>query len=300
MWSKSCNVIAWVFFATLLCYGCKVTRSSIIVSNKKLKPIDIQPNLSKTLKESSGLIAWGDALWTINDGGSTPSIYKLSLTNGSIQDSVNLRGVTNQDWESITHDDNYIYIGEFGNNIGLRKNLSIYKISKSQIINKQALQIDSIEFHYPEQDSFPGSYDHNFDAEAFLSFGDSLYIFTKNWLNQQCVIYALPKTPGVYSANKTASFDTQGVITGATANPKEDVITLVGYNFDKATRVFSPFVWEFSNFKNGNIFSGTARRNNLESNRQVESIAWSKKREYYITAEKTFAGPASLYGLKLH
>ncbi len=299
MWSKNCNLLCWVFFTALLWYGCKVTRSSITISDQKITPSDIQPNLSKTLKESSGLISWDEALWTINDGGSTPAIYKLNPTDGSIQDSVNLKGVTNQDWESITHDDDYIYIGEFGNNLGLRKNLSIYKISKSQIITKQNLQIDSIEFHYPQQDSFPGTYDHNFDAEAFLSFGDSLYIFTKNWLNQECVIYTLPKQPGSYPARRQGSFDTKGVVTGATANNKETVVTLVGYNFNKATRAFSPFVWEFSNFKNGNIFTGAARRNNLESKRQVEAIAWSKKGEYWITAEKTFAGEASLFGFKL-
>ncbi len=285
---------------TFLGYSCTVTKSFVEVSDEMISPQEIQPKLSKVLKETSGLISWDGALWTINDGGSTTTIYKLSKADGTIQDSVNLIGVTNQDWESITHDEEFIYIGEFGNNIGLRTNLAIYKISKLQITNKQPLQIDSIEFHYPEQDSFPGNYDHNFDAEAFLSFGDSLYIFTKNWLNNQCIIYTLPKTPGIYSANKKAIFDTQGVITGATVNPKEDVVTLVGYNFNKATRAFAPFAWTFSNFKRDNIFSGSAHRYNFESTRQVEAIAWSKKGEYWITAEKTFAGPASLYKIKLN
>lgn len=284
-----------LLFLAFLSYSCTVTKSSVEVNDKLITPQDIQPKLNKVLKETSGLISWDGALWTINDGGSTPTIYKLSTLDGSIQDSVALAGVSNQDWESITQDDEYIYVGEFGNNLGLRTNLAIYKISKSHINNQETVQIDSIEFHYPDQDSFPGNYNHNFDAEAFLSFGDSLYIFTKNWLNQQCVIYTLPKTPGIYSANKKATFDTQGVITGATTNPKEDVVTLVGYNFNKVTRAFSPFVWKFSNFKNDEIFNGSARRYNFESKRQVESIAWSKKGAYWITAEKTFAGPASLF-----
>ena len=285
--------------STLLCYSCLVTKSSVEISDSTITPQEIQPNLSNVLRETSGLIAWDGGLWTINDGGSAPAIFKMNATDGSIQDSIHLTGVTNQDWESITHDEDYIYVGEFGNNKGLRKNLLIYKISKVQVKNKQPLTIDSIAFHYPEQKSFPDSYDHNFDAEAFISFGDSLYVFTKNWLNQRCVIYTLPKQPGNYPAYRKSSFDTQGIVTGATTNNKEDVVTLIGYNYDKVTRGFSPFAWTFSNFKGTNIFSGSARRNNLESKRQVESIAWSKKGEYWITAEKASGGKASLYRLKL-
>ena len=68
----------------------------------------------------------------------------------------------------------------------------------------------------------------NFDAEALISYGDSLYIFTKNWGDKWTNIYALPKTPGTYQISKADSINAQGLVTGASYNPLSKTILFVG------------------------------------------------------------------------
>ncbi len=251
------------------------------------------------VKETSGLIEIDGSLWTHNDSGSEPHIYKMNQERDDVEKKVIISGVDNQDWEEMCQDSSHVYIAEFGNNLGSRKNLEIYKVSKSDIAKSDTVQVEKIQFHYPEQSVFPDSYEHNFDAEAFLAIGDSLYIYTKNWLNKRCDIYALPKVPGTYAAQWKSSFDTEGVITGATMNTSQDKVVLLGYNFNKLSNTFSPFVWSFSNFEGADIFSGKAKRHNLDVLRQAEAISWTTGSDYWVTAEDQPGGYPSLYKLTL-
>jgi len=102
-------------------------------------------NLVNTLDETSGLILWNKRLWTHNDSEDL-NIYALDTINGNILQSVQLTGTVNKDWEEISHDKDYIYIGDFGNNSGgNRTDLKILKISKNSISAGQPV-IETINF----------------------------------------------------------------------------------------------------------------------------------------------------------
>ncbi|WP_278010776.1 hypothetical protein [Flavobacterium gyeonganense] len=85
--------------------------------------------MNDTIKETSGLIAYDHLLWTHNDDHDT-NVYGLDSL-GKIKKRIILKNESNHDWEEISQDSSYIYIGDFGNNYsGNRSNLKILKIEK--------------------------------------------------------------------------------------------------------------------------------------------------------------------------
>ena len=93
-----------------------------------------QKNLPVTLNESSALVYTDGNLWTLNDGGNAAAIYRIDPANATILQTVNISNATNIDWEDLAADENYIYVGDFGNNAnGNRTNLRILRITKSDI-----------------------------------------------------------------------------------------------------------------------------------------------------------------------
>ena len=87
--------------------------------------------LPDEVDENSGLAYLNGKLWTINDSGGLPVLYALDTTNGQIVQRIAIANAVNIDWESLADDDQYIYIGDFGNNSGNRDDLSIYRVLKS-------------------------------------------------------------------------------------------------------------------------------------------------------------------------
>ncbi|HET7898297.1 MAG TPA: hypothetical protein VFL47_11515, partial [Flavisolibacter sp.] len=118
-------------------------------------PRKVDP-ISTALNESSGLQMAGNFLWSFNDSGNDPVLFRMDTTSNKILQAVTL-GVTNVDWEDIGFDGTYLYIGDFGNNVnGARTDLKIYKLRLSDIPDYTtdpsptipASQIDVINFTY--------------------------------------------------------------------------------------------------------------------------------------------------------
>ena len=87
--------------------------------------------LPKKLKEVSGIVyaEKDDLFWTLEDKGNANKIYGLNAKNGAIEKTVTIENAINTDWEDITKDAvGNLYIGDFGNNDNVRKDLCIYKI----------------------------------------------------------------------------------------------------------------------------------------------------------------------------
>jgi hypothetical protein len=133
----------------------------------------------------------------------------------------------------------------------------------------------------------PPPYSTNFDAESIISYGDSLYIFTKNWGDNRCSIYPLPKTPGSYQLARIDSLDPQGLITGACFNSASNSITLVG-----SSSWGSPFIVEIKAFYQNNFSGGLIYNYPIypQIAFQVESITPLNNYQYYITSEKDLLG----------
>ena len=198
----------------------------------------------------------------------------------------------------IFADSTYIYIGDFGNNSGSRTDLKIYRLLISDYLTtpNDTVTADIINFSYLDQSDFNTSqFSTNFDAEAIISYNDSLIIFTKNWGNNWTSIYVLPTSPGTYQVEKTDSIDVQGLITGGIYDEIANTILLSGYTFS------DPFIVEISGFTSNGFSNGTINRYLINppsgSSLQIEGITTFEANQYYLTAEINAGGAPSLYRL---
>lgn len=137
--------------------------------------------LPSELSEISGLEKWNDSTFiAINDGGNEPILFLLNL-NGQITRKIIVSNASNTDWEALAIDDNYIYIGDIGNNMNERKDLCIYRVNRSEIAHSSAVNAEKMNISYKEQRTFPPlNNERHFDAEAMTFFEGQLWIFTKN------------------------------------------------------------------------------------------------------------------------
>ncbi len=239
--------------------------------------------LPEVMKETSGLIIWDNKIWTHNDN-TDINIYAFDTIDVYNYDAYPLTGAVNIDWEEISQDANYVYIGDFGNNYnGNRTDLKILRIEKSSILTKQPV-IDTINFSYSLQTDFSptGPNNTDFDCEAFIVTTDSIYLFTKEWVSNKTSVYSIPKTPGSYIADYQFNYNIEGLITGATFLEDEALIVLCGYNL-----LLQPFLFILYDFNNNNFFSGNKRRISINLPfHQVEGITTKDGLVYYISNEK--------------
>ncbi|WP_290966961.1 T9SS C-terminal target domain-containing protein [Flavobacterium sp.] len=253
---------------------------------KKLKP-QYSFRLSDSIKETSGLIAFENLLWTHNDDHDT-TIYGLD-TLGKIKKKINVPGITNHDWEEISQDSTHIYIGDFGNNYsGNRTDLKIFKIEKKSFLDQNP-KIETISFTYSNQTDFSPSKPNktDFDCEAFIVSKDSIYLFTKEWKSSRTSIYILSNQSGTQVAKLKSTLDTKGLVTGATYLENKKLIALCGY-----TKVGKPFLYLLYDFKNQDFLSGNKRRIDLKLPfHQVEGIATKDGLHYFITNESLVRKP---------
>ena len=245
-------------------------------------------NLDAALHGTSSLFYWNNGYWTYNDH-QDKNIYCIDSTHATILDTSHLKKIQSQDSEEIAQDSLYLYLGDIGNNSGSRRNLQIYRVNKKSILDK-TYEVDTIRFSYEDQTDFtPSSRITDFDCEAFVVSGDSIYLFTKQWSSLQTTVYSLPKTPGTHTAHRRDSYDVKGLITGATYIPEHQIIVLCGYDYDKDHILTSlhPFLILLYDFKDGFFFSGNKRRLDFNSSlkAQIEAIASRNGTDYYLTCE---------------
>ena len=173
--------------------------------NEEWVKIEEEYELSKKLEEISGLELLNDStLIAFNDGGNKSEIYLLSL-EGEILREVNVLDTKNHDWEDIAIDDDYVYLGDIGNNDNSRDNLSIVRLKISDILIREDVEAETIKFSYKEQKEFPPKKDSQFyDAEGMTIYNDSIWIFTKDRskpFQGLSHVYKVPTTPGKYEVS---------------------------------------------------------------------------------------------------
>lgn len=252
--------------------------------------------LPKSIKESSGLVYWQRGLWTLNDSGDGPYLYQVNTQQKEEAKAVKVGNIDNIDWESLSEDSTHFLIGDFGNNEAIRTNLAIHLVDKKTIISggEELSAAQSISFSYEDQEVglFPQR-GHNFDCEAMVATGDSIYLFSKNHGNKKCTIYSLPKIWGQQVAKPTTTFDTKGKITGAALVAESSLLVLLGYN--QSIEGHKPFVWVFSDFPKNDFFAGKAERLQLPGYLQTEGIAHFQGTQFFVTNEAEAGAKASIY-----
>jgi hypothetical protein len=249
------------------------------------------------LVETSGLIFWNDYLWTHNDN-TDNNIYALDTLNGAICQTKTLSGAVNTEWEEISQDSVYLYLGDFGNNAnGNRIDLHIIRVEKSSFLADNPV-IDTIWFTYSDQTDLTGTGSNNtdFDCEAFIVTADSIYLFTKQWVSIKTKIYALPKTPGTYIAALKDSVNIQGLVTGAVILESKRIVALSGYS-----KTLQPFIYLLYDFNGNNFTSGNKRKIAVNlSLHQTEGIATKNGKKFFLTNEKYVYSPTVFIAQQMH
>jgi hypothetical protein len=168
-------------------------------------PPELLDSISYILKESSGLQWVENSLWSFNDRGGKPNLYRIDTASKAILQTVRLTGATNVDWEELTFDGTYFYVGDFGNNLnGARTDLKIYKFPYSSIpdyiTTPQAdiprEQIEVINFTYKDQQNpvAVGLDATKFDCEAMIVSEGKIDLFTKDWIDFTSTHYVINST----------------------------------------------------------------------------------------------------------
>jgi len=316
--------LTFLCFSLSICSICSVMaegNTKLVLAETNIPP-DTISNKTKTntyspslitelplkVKETSGLVFFDDMLWTINDSGNPAEIYQIDPVTGKVLRTVAVVNSTNTDWESMTQDSLNIYIGDFGNNSGIRTDLRILKIKKSYLKDPSSNTVKAgiIYFHYPEQKEFkPAPNNTNFDCEAFFFQNDSLHLFSKNWADQQSGHYVIPAKPGNYKARLIELFHADGLITDASIN-KQGNIVLLGYK-NNGGKIWNCFCWVISGYPKNNFSDGQKKRIELGSALQVgqtEAIILNDDNTAWLSSESIQASmlflPARLFGLDLN
>jgi len=272
-----------------------INDGSCIYNASSISPLS-SFSMQSVLNETSGLIRWGNFLFTHNDN-TDKRVFALDTLNGLITNTYTFQTLTNIDWEEITQDSLFVYIGDFGNNAnGNRTNLKIYKINKASILTNSPV-IDTIKFNYSNQSNFTatGSNNTDFDCEAFIVTNDSIYLFTKQWVTKKTSLYSLPKTGGTHVANFKSTLDVAGLITGSTFVKNKKIVTLCGYS-----NTLQPFFYLLYDFNGNSFFSGNKRKVSINLPfHQIEGIATSNGIKFYLSNEYFFNQALGTYPQKL-
>lgn len=259
--------------------------------------------LPNVIKETSGLIKIDNRLWTMNDSGGKPKLYQIDERNGRILKSIHIKNARNKDWEDIAYDDTYVYIGDFGNNRGNRKDLKIYKIPRAALNTQKSVRAEVIDFKYSDQKNFNfKAYKHNYDCEAMVAHNGKLYLFSKNWQNKKTRLYELSTTVGKQVAQYKSTFNTNGMVTGATLNKELGILLLSTYSSFATLDFLNVNVWSFTNYNGSDYFKGSAKKLNFKPLKaQIEGITFIDNYKAYLSSENfkkyIFSFDASLYEL---
>lgn len=231
--------------------------------------------------ETSGLLFHQDALVTHNDSGNDPNLFVLDTVSLEITRTVTISNAENVDWEDLAQDDEYIYIGDIGNNQGTRTDLGIYRITKQDFDASDTVMAEKINYAYEDQTDFSGGANSDWDAEAIIVVGEYIILFTKQWQSNGTVAYQIPKSPGNHQAVRLESFASNGLITGGIYNPLSEVVFLSGYS-----QQLFPFVVRIENITDTFAFGMPDRITLPLSFMQIEAITYSSVNRYYLTSER--------------
>jgi hypothetical protein len=266
--------------------------------------LPLKTQLADEVAESSGLLYTGGKLWTLNDSGNAPVLFRVDSTTGRIVQQVRLSNAANIDWEDLAADAQYVYVGDFGNNNGNRRDLRILRVAQADLgPAATTASAEEINFSYPDQTDFtPRTNRHNYDCEAFFFANDSLHLFTKNWADLQTRYYTVPAKPGAHLAHLKATFNVNGLITAAARNAAGTAVGLLGYSAQDG----ASFVWLLSGYRGTEFLKANKRRIELPNALligQAEGLCFVSNTRAFVSNER-FTNilvnvPPQLYSLRL-
>jgi uncharacterized protein YjiK len=277
---KTCTLVAFAFM------------SACQSSTSEHPDFDVvaEYSLPAELNETSGLYCPdADSIYSINDSGNAPVIYQLN-ESGEIIKQRSLQ--KNQDWESITGDDKFFYVGDIGNNKGKRNSVDIQVVDKKSESQKV---VRTLKITYEGNDPDKNEYlKHDFDAEALVSIGTKLVLFSKSWKSQIARIYELNKSDKKQQVMAVKLLEgLPGVITGVDYDSRRKHFIIVGYNIVGFGN-FSPFMALLD--QDYNLMSSWL----LSGFNQVEGVCVNPQGDVWISQESSVFSTHKLAKLRLH
>jgi len=238
--------------------------------------------LSDSLIETSGL-AYQDSLFiSFNDSGGDPALYFFN-DSGSVLQKTLVRNAVNADWEDIAYGGGYYYVADVGNNFGTKDTLQIYKIRVAEAGLPGFLDAaEVISFSYDEPVSRTGRGLYSHDCEALFVYGDSLYLFAKDWVQLETRVYVLPADAGHYRIKSRIAYPVNTLITGADIDISRKEVVLVGYN------KLVPVLIRYGFNEDPALIScgGRARRFLRYAGTQMEGVCYDPFGRIFVTSEK--------------
>ncbi len=277
-------------FLSLLIFACHSPFSNQLETSSDSSLVELHPEilikkLPKTVNETSGLMVYDGLIWTINDSGGRNSVYGLNRVSGEIEREVRILNAVNRDWEAMTTDGEYVYIADVGNNHGTRRDLGIYKLAISYFDSVfSEVDASKIYFAWPEQKFFIKSTHNNpWDCEAMIAFGDSLVLFTKDWVRGISRMYLLSKEPGKQMARYHSGFDAGVLVTGADISPDSRTLVMSAYF------AYNPYLLVFYDFTGMDFFKGSYIKIEypVYQDAQTEGVCFLGNDSILVSAERT-------------
>jgi len=242
-----------------------------------------------SLSESSGLASHGKFLWSINDSGNRNEVLKLTQAGDQIN-SIEITNATNIDWESLAQDEEYLYIGDIGNNFNRRNNFTIYKVAWYLLENNSA-EAEIITFSYADYEK--GSLgSHNFDAEGIAVREEEIWLFTKNRGDGNSDLYRFPKLPGHYEPKKIQTLPVESLVTAADIDPRTGKLILLSMR--RLSTGWVNIFWSALTTDSGVIWD--ARQSiHISPSDQWEGVLWERsKGDILMTHEQNTRKTAGL------
>lgn len=253
-----------------------------------LERIPLSYNASE-LNEMSGILK-GQTGWYVHNDNPSSIFFNIDQQADSIQlkKRIEVKGLDIVDWEDIAEDSSYFYLGDFGNNAdGSRRNLRIYKIAKkyNNAVLLDTLTIEeTIYFSYEDQVDFTplAANKTDFDCEAMFVYGDSIYLFTKQWTSLGTGFYRIATNGANQTAKKIGFIPINGLVTGADISPNGNKIVLVGYS-----NLLQPFIVSIFGYRQLQIMSACVRKINIDAPFfQCEGICWQNDSVVSVVNER--------------
>lgn len=245
-------------------------------------PVRQVGELPQRVWETSGLLFYNSKLITHNDSGNSAQLYEIDTVSMSVSRSVTISNALNIDWEDIAQDEDYIYIADFGNNLGTRQDLSVYRIAKNSYNSVDAVSAEELGFAYEDQTDFSDTGNSDWDAEALFVLEDRLIILTKQWQSNSTVAYSIPKIPGNHTARRLDTYAINGLVTAATYNKATKILYVLGYN-----SLLGSFVYRITGATTTAIFAGEVEELATDIGfSQTEGITFIGDNDYLISSER--------------
>lgn len=258
-------------------------------------PTVLVEELDPIVEETSGLAFINGHLWTHNDSDGEPKIYCIDTASGQVIGTKVIAGVTNEDWEDLANDRTHIYIGNFGST---SSNLQILRIKIADLENPDldTLMPRIISFSYgnsdyPEADFSPTN--TRFDCEAMIAKDDTIFLFSKNWIDHKTYLYAIPnKANEFHTITPIDTLQLGYLVCGADYDYTSNTVALVGYTYDVSGNIpdSKPNITLLKNFEGNRFFSGTVETREFSAMNvkysQMEGITFRNHERLWVTNEK--------------